>query len=94
MKNTGKFLQANLYDKEEHNERFLFLFFHLEFTNLIEACKWLIEAGYAQYVHSFLSKILFYIICLYKFWGYLQTCKNKIIACQSRIAIRSSKVLI
>ena len=35
-----------------------------EFSNLIEASKWLIQAGYSQYVHVFLSKTL-YIFCFF-----------------------------
>ena len=34
------------------------VFFNKEFLNLMEASKWLIEAGYSQYVHAFLSKYL------------------------------------
>ncbi len=39
-------------------------FFHystecIEFANLIDACKWLIEAGYGKFVYSFLSKYIF-----------------------------------
>ena len=54
MQNYGKIFFAKFF----HFSNLVFdLFFSniIEFLNLMEASKWLIEAGYSQYVHAFLS---------------------------------------
>ena len=58
MKNIGK-LQKKYMNLRIINQSF---YWFIEFTNLIEACKWLIEAGYAQFVHSFLSSLFTHYI--------------------------------